>query len=191
MRVVGEAENGSLAVEKTLALAPDVVIMDIKMPELDGISAAKQIRSKLPKIGIVILTTFEEEKDIIECMRVGVNSYLLKHAHPTDLIKAVRGVLKDESMIDPRVASKVVSRFPEAVSPTSSEEIYQDFTPREVEVLKMIGLGLNDSEIAMKLVISPKTVRTHVSNIYLKLGVSSRTKAALHALHHGLIQLEE
>lgn len=191
MEIIGEAGNGIEAVEKAFVLTPDVVIMDIKMPELDGISAAKQIRAKHPGIGIVVLTTFEQEYEITECIKAGINSYLLKDAPPQDLLKAIRGISRGESLIDPKIAFKIVVGFSGYLSRGSIEEVYQDFTRRELQVLKMVAAGLSDAEIARKLFISQTTVRTHLSNIYQKLGVSNRTKAALHALRYGLIELDK
>ncbi len=186
IEVVGEASNGVEAVEQARQLLPDVVLMDLVMPEMDGIAATRSIRSLCPTTKVIILTSFAEDDKVFPSIKAGAQGYLLKNVSPTDLIKAIQAAHRGEAQLDPEIAKKLMDEFsakPE--KPTSGE-----LTAREMEVLRIIARGLNNREIAEELVLSEKTVKTHVSNILSKLHLSDRTQAAIYAFREGLVQDE-
>jgi DNA-binding NarL/FixJ family response regulator len=182
--VVGEAENGLDAVEKAAVLRPDVILMDLIMPQLDGLSAIAQIKHAQPEIEIVALTSFIEEEKVTTALEAGASGYLLKDADADDVAAAVRAAHNGEIHLDPAVTRLLAQRMrqrklaPEPVEP---------LTDRELEVLSLLGQGSSNKEIATALNITERTARTHVSNILGKLGLSSRTQAALYAVDKGLV----
>lgn len=188
MELVGEAANGREAVEMARNLKPDVVLMDLVMPELDGIEATKKIKSQLPEIGILVLTTFAGEDKVFPAIKAGASGYQLKDSDPETLISAIRQVFRGEPALHPIIARKVLQ---ELTHPTAQPATPDPLTPREVEVLKLIAKGQENPEIASQLVISEATVRTHVSNIMGKLHLASRTQVALYALREGLASLDD
>lgn len=185
--VVGEASNGLEAVEQTRIIKPDVVLMDLRMPELDGVEAIRQIIATNPDIKFIILTTFNDDEYIFKGIEVGARAYLLKDAPREDLFKAIRAVNRGESLIQPVVASKVLERFAELSRQSQSPET---LTEREVEVLNLIAKGSANKEIATSLNISNSTVKTHIASIFQKLGANDRTEAVTQAIRRGIIRLE-
>ncbi|HNT24069.1 MAG TPA: response regulator transcription factor [Anaerolineales bacterium] len=187
IQVVGEASNGVDALAKAEALRPDVILMDLVMPELDGIEAIRQITSAQLGARILVLTSFAADDKVFPALKAGALGYLLKDSNPDDLIEAIRQVYRGESWLHPAVARKVLS---ELAHPGHSDNL-EALTEREVEVLRLVAEGLSNREIAERLVLSAATVRTHVSSLLSKLHLASRTQAALYALREGLASLNE
>lgn len=186
--LVGEAEDGKQAVTLDQELTPDVVLMDLMMPEMDGIACIKQIREKRPDARILVLTNFAGEDMIFPAVKAGAMGYHLKDSSPEALEEAIRQVFRGEPSLHPLIAKKLLA---ELQDPPEDQAIYESLTPRELEVLSLIARGLENKEIADQLVVSEATVRTHVSNILSKLHLASRTQAALYALREGLASLDE
>jgi len=185
--LVGEAENGKLAIKKDLEQQPDVILMDLMMPEMDGITCIQEIKKQRPEACILVLTNFAGEDMIFPAIKAGAMGYHLKDSSPETLQEAIRQVYKGESSLHPLIAKKLLE---ELHTPPEDQEAYETLTKRELEVLTLIAQGLENREIARKIVISEATVRTHVSNILGKLHLASRTQAALYALREGLASLD-
>ena len=184
--VVGEAADGEDAIHKALALKPDVILMDLVMPKLDGVQAIKELREVLPEAKVLVLTSFAEDRRIVAAIEAGALGYLLKDSSPEDLARAIREVHRGESSLHPKVAQQLIKKLQRPAEEPEREEL----TARERKVLAFIARGLSNREIARELSISEPTVRTHVSNILRKLGLKSCTQAALYALKEGLASLE-
>jgi len=188
--VVGEAVNGQEAIEKALSLRPDVILMDVRMPVVDGIVATGQIHRQLPNCQVIMLTTFDDEEYIVKSLRAGAVGYLLKDIPASQLARAVQLAHSGIYQLEPSVAGKLVGmlaggaweRAPSAAPPP----VDADLTERELEVLRLIGTGATNREIADQLVVSEGTVKNHVSSILSRLGLRDRTQAALYAHQHGL-----
>ncbi len=184
IEVIGEAENGRQAVELAAALSPDVILMDLLMPELDGLGAIAAIKSTQPDIEIVALTSFIEEEKVTTALEAGASGYLLKDADADEVAAAVRAAHEGEIHLDPAVTRLLAQRMRDKKrAPAPIEPL----TERELEVLSLLGRGSSNKEIASALSITERTARTHVSNILGKLGLSSRTQAALYAVEHHLV----
>ncbi len=187
--VVGEASNGSQAVDQAKLLRPDVVLLDLVMPEMDGVEATSRIIEKSPHSRVIILTSFGEEDKVIPAIQAGAQGYLLKDIAPNDLVQAVREAYRGQVQLHPDIAKKLMSAIAAQGAPSASqarESAAADLTERELDVLRLIAGGMSNNEIAEKLVISEKTVKTHVSNILSKLHLDDRTQAAIYALKHNL-----
>lgn len=191
MEVVGEAATGPEAVNLAEELVPDIVLMDIKMPGLSGIEATRQILRENPHIGIILVTMYEDAESVYSGMRAGARGYVLKGAEPQDLEHAIEAAYRGEMLLSPAIAAKLLHRFDRARGPRQVGVPYEELTPREVEVLRLASEGLSNKEIAARLVLSEKTVKNRISNIFAKLQVNDRTQAVLHALRTGLVQLPE
>jgi len=188
IEVVGEAADGKEAIEKAERLRPDIILMDLVMPGMDGIEAIRRITARQPETRILVLTSFAEDEKVFPALKAGALGYLLKDSSPEELVRAIHQVHRGESSLSPAIARKLlqeISRPP--ARPLSPEPL----TERELEVLRLIARGKSNREIAGELVISEATVRTHVSNILGKLQLASRTQAALYALREGIAELEE
>jgi DNA-binding NarL/FixJ family response regulator len=185
--IVGEAGNGLEAVKQAAKLQPDVILMDLVMPGMDGIEATRQIKASHPDVRILVLTTFTGEELIFPAIKAGALGYQLKDSSPEALVEAIRQVYQGEPSLHPIIARKVLQ---ELLTPTEKPPTSDPLTQREVEVLRLIAQGFENKEIAEKLVISEATTRTHVSNILGKLHLASRTQAALYALREGLASLD-
>ena len=188
IEMVGEAENGQEAVAAVKELQPDVILMDLVMPEMDGIEAIRLIKDRQPEARILVLTTFAGEDKIFPAIKAGALGYHLKDSSPDELVQAIREIDRGESSLHPVIARKVLQ---ELSKPSGQPPTPDPLTPREMEVLRLVAQGLGNQEIAGELVISEATVRTHVSNITGKLHVASRTQAALHALREGIASLDK
>ncbi len=188
IEVVGEAADGKEAVEKAERLHPDVILMDLVMPGMDGIEATRRITTRQPETRILVLTSFAEDEKVFPALKAGALGYLLKDAGPEELVRAIRQVYCGESSLHPAIARKVLQ---ELSRPPERPPTPEPLTERELEVLRLIAKGKSNREIAEELVISEATVRTHVSNILGKLQLASRTQAALYALREGIAKLSQ
>ena len=189
MEVVGEAGDGEEAVKLTSQLKPDVVVMDIRMPKLNGIEATKQIKAKLPNTAILILTAYDSDQYIFALLEAGAAGYLLKGIRTHELIDAIRAVYAGESVLHPVIASRVIRRV---VTPaTADSKAVEALSEREMEILKIAAKGISNKDIAEQLFLSPRTVQVHLGNIFNKLGVASRTEAVLYGLKRGWLTLED
>ncbi len=188
MEVVGEAEDGIEAVHKVRSLQPDVTLLDLVMPRQGGIETIRQIKEENPGARILVLTSFAEEEKIFPAIKAGALGYLLKDSSPEQLLQSIRDVYRGQSSLHPSIALKVIREInqPSDLPPTE-----EPLTERELEVLKLVARGLSNQEIADQLVISERTVATHVSNILDKLHLANRTQAALYALKEGLTSLDD
>jgi len=188
MEVIGEAENGAEAVAKAAALKPDVVLMDLVMPEMDGIEATRRITSEQPGTRILVLTSFAADDKVFPAVKAGALGYLLKDSTPDQLLEAIRQVYRGEPSLEPSIARKVLQ---ELSHPAQGKQTAEPLTERELDVLRLIAQGMSNREIASKIFVAEWTVRSHVSNILGKLHLASRTQAALYALKSGLASLED
>lgn len=188
IEVVGEAVNGREAVELVQELKPDVILMDLLMPEMDGIVATKQIKEIIPDSKILVMTSFATDEMVFPAIKSGALGYLLKDSTPDELIGAIRQVYQGEPSLHPKIARKVLMEISNPTVNTPSED---PLTERELGVLKSIAKGMSNQEIGIELSISETTVRTHVSRILSKLHLASRTQAALYALKEGLANLDD
>jgi NarL family two-component system response regulator LiaR len=186
LQVIGEATNGRDAVSEVEKLQPDIVLMDLVMPVMDGIEAIRQIHERLPEVRTLVLTSFATDDKVFPAIKAGALGYLIKDTAPEDLVRAIRQVHRGEVTLHPTIAQKLLK---EISSPAEQPPTPEPLTEREAEVLKLIARGLNNQEIAEELVISVATVYTHVSNILAKLHLASRTQAALYALRKGYASL--
>lgn len=185
IEVVATAEDGSVAVELVGRHKPDLVLMDLKMPVMNGVEATRRIKTTYPETKILVLTTYADEQWVFDAIRAGASGYLLKDTPREELIKAVKGTLAGKTYVDPSVAGKVVERISNQQSePTSL--ITEKLSEREIEVLRLIARGLSNTDIADQLFLSEGTVRNHVSSILSKLEINDRTQAAVIAIRHGL-----
>jgi NarL family two-component system response regulator LiaR len=180
--VVGEAGDGEEAVRQAEALRPDVVLMDLVMPRLDGVGAMRELRRRLPATRVIVLTSFAEDERLLPAIQAGAAGYLLKNVAPAELARAVRAAHAGDALLDPHVAARLV----EALAQPAGEEPPERLTAREQEVLGLIARGFSNKRIALELGIAEKTVKTHVGHVLAKLGVADRTQAALHAVRMGL-----
>ena len=185
-KIVGEASNGVEAIEKARELSPDVTLMDLRMPEMDGVEAITRIKEEKPEVKFIILTTYSDDEYIFKGIAAGARAYLLKDAPRDELFKAIRAVYRGESLIQPVVASRVLDKLAELSKKNPSAETLSD---REVEVLRLMAKGVSNSNIAEELSITQSTVKTHITSIFQKLNVTTRTEAVTTALRRGIIQL--
>lgn len=182
LHVVGEASNGHEAIELVEQLHPDMVLMDLVMPGMDGVSATREIKSKHPEIEIIALTSVLEDHKVIGAIRAGASGYLLKDSKHQELIDAIHAARRGEVRLHPEAARRLMHQIQ---TPDKREAL----TPRETEILRLVGHGLSNKQICKQLGLTDNTVRAHVSNILSKLGLNSRTQAALYALKEGLVSL--
>jgi len=176
MEVVGEAEDGVEAVDLATRLQPDVVLMDIVMPNLDGVEAMRQLHRRVPAARVIVLTSFLDDEQVLPAIRAGAAGYLLKNVEPQELARAVRAAHMGEALIDPAVAARLV----DTLADEDVADAYEGLTAREREVLDLIGRGFSNKRIALELGVAEKTVKTHVSHVLGKLGLADRTQAALY-----------
>jgi DNA-binding NarL/FixJ family response regulator len=187
IELVGEADDGGQAVYRTRLLKPDVVLMDVRMPDLDGISATRELLAAFPEVKVVILTTFEQDDYIFGALSAGASGFLLKRTRPEELIAAIHTIAAGDSLLAPSVTSRVVERMAGQPSPDAATDArLEELTPRETEVLLLMARGLSNAEIAATLVIEESTVKTHVKRILAKLDARDRVQAVIFAYESGL-----
>ncbi len=183
-QIVGEASNGKEAVTLVNEMNPDVILMDLIMPEMTGIEATKEIMTVRPNTKIIIITSFYDDEQVFPAIEAGAFSYLLKTASADEIISTIRKAVQDESVIEQKVAQKMMNQL----RSNQKKSLHDDLTKREKEVLLLIGEGKTNNQIAEELYIGLKTVKTHVSNILGKLGVNDRTQAAVYAIRNGMVR---
>lgn len=183
--VIGEATTGEEALAQALSLQPDVILMDLNMPGVNGIEATRRIVAEIPHVNILVLTMFDDDDSVFAAMRAGARGYLLKGAEGEETVRAIRVVSGGEAIFSPSIARRLMQYFG-ASRPTAPPQLFPDLTEREREILTLIAQGYTNPAIAEKLVLSPKTVRNHVSNIFSKLQVAGRAEAIIRARDAGL-----
>jgi DNA-binding NarL/FixJ family response regulator len=188
IEVVGEAGDGRAALDEIRKLRPDLVLMDIRMPELDGISATREVLAVEPDVKVVVLTTFEEDDYIFEALSAGASGFLLKRTKPEELIAAIHTVAAGDSLLSPSVTRRVIDRMATQPPAALSGARLEALTPREREVLELVGRGLSNREIAESLFIEESTVKTHVKRILMKLGLRDRVQAVILTYEMGVIR---
>lgn len=192
LHIVGEASDGEEAVRLAQELQPDVVVMDVRMPKLSGVEATRRIKAECPDIRVLVLTAHDDDEYVFALLQSGADGYLLKTAEFEDLVKAIHTVAAGQSALAPEVAGKVVAQFtsgkslPEVLA--NANDQYDGLTERELGILRLVGKGLSNKQIGKELYISDRTVQAHLSNIFSKLGVSSRTEAVMHAVRKNWIK---
>ncbi len=186
VEVVGEAGNGEEALRQAATLRPDVILMDLQMPVMDGAAATRRLKVQQPSAKVIVLTTFDDDENVFEGLRAGAVGYLLKDTPSAKLVEAIRLAARGESFLEPSVAAKVVSEFAR-LSPRPAEILAEPLSEREIEVLRLVARGASNREIAAELVIAEGTVKNHLTSILAKLGVDDRTEAAVKARELGLI----
>jgi DNA-binding NarL/FixJ family response regulator len=185
IEVVGEAGDGAEAVREAERLAPEVVLMDLVMPRLDGVGAMQALRERLPSARVIVLTSFADDERLLPAIQAGAAGYLLKNVEPRELARAIRVAHAGEALLDPAVAARVVEALAE---PAAADGVSRDrLTRREREVLELLGRGFSNKRIALELGVAEKTVKTHVGHVLAKLGVADRTQAALYAVQAGMV----
>jgi NarL family two-component system response regulator LiaR len=191
MEVVGEASDGEEAVALTAKLRPNVVIMDVAMPKLNGIEATRQIKQLNPAVAVLVLTAYSNEEYIFALLEAGAAGYLLKNVRGSQFIDAIRAVNSGESVLDPTIARRVIERLVSPASGRNETQTSEPLSGRELDILKLAAKGISNKDIADQLSLSPRTVQAHLGHIFNKLGVASRTEAVLYGLRRGWLALED
>ena len=186
VEVVGQAMDGADAAKLAAKQKPDVVLMDLKMPKVDGIEATRQIIEADPGVKVLILTTFETDSQVIQALKAGASGYVLKDSSPDAIVSSIVAVMSGEKVMASAVANRVLEMLSGTTTP---KEFYDGLTNREIEILKLLANGMANKQIAYRLKISEKTVRNHVSNTYEKLGIYDRSQAVLYAVKKGLVEV--
>jgi NarL family two-component system response regulator LiaR len=191
LTILGEASNGEEAVKMVTEMEPDVVIMDIAMPKLNGIEATRQIKLISPRTGVLILSAYDDDEYVFALLKAGAAGYLLKSVSGDELVRAVKAIHKGEPVLDPVIAKKVMNYFKLPDKVPGLEEESEHFSDRELDIIRLAAKGLTNKEIADRLHLSYRTVEGHMRDVFNKLGVGSRTEAVLHGLRRGWFTLEE
>ncbi|MBX0327934.1 response regulator transcription factor [Oscillochloris sp. ZM17-4] len=188
IEVVGEASSGAEGVQLARDLLPDVVLMDLVMPGIDGVETTRQVKTVSPSSKVIVLTSFSDDNKVFPAIKAGAISYLLKDISPEELAHAIRAAQRNEAVLHPEVAAKLMQEFS---APRSSEAPVDQLTPREMDVLRLVAKGMSNKEIADTLIISEKTTKTHISNILSKLHLADRTQVAIYALRKRLVPMSD
>lgn len=188
LKVVGAVHDGAEALEVISSSKPDLILMDLKMPLMNGVVATRKIREKYPSIHVLVLTTYDDDEWIFDAIRGGASGYLLKDTPPNDLIAAIKGTLEGKTFVDPSIAGKVLTKVASEKSYDSLPTTFS-LSDRENEILNLIAQGLTNADIAQQLFLTEGTVRNYTSEIFKKLGVSDRTQAAIIAIRYGLVDI--
>jgi len=183
---VGEASTGEEAVALAERLQPDVILMDLQMPGMSGVEATRRIIEASPHIGVLVVTMFEDDHSVFSAMKAGARGYVLKDTDEEEILRAIRGVGHGEAIFSPAIAQRLLSYFAQVAQPAPPQRVFPELTDREREILDLIAHGCSKQQIAAQLVLSPRTVRNHISNIFSKLQVADRTQAVLRAREAGL-----
>lgn len=191
VHIIGEATNGLEAVTKVRHLRPNVVLMDINMPIIDGLAATRQITEEFPEIAVIMLTMYKHNHQVLQAMRAGARGYLLKSAQASEVLAAIKTVRAGGVLIEPSLAGTVVTEYRRLSKSAEPAQGLSMLTEREIEIIRFVAAGLNNREIADKLSYSEKTVKNYLSNIFSKLGIRDRTQAAIYGLRQGLIPNDE
>jgi len=191
MEIVGQAGNGEEAIDLASQLKPDILVMDIMMPKFDGLEASRQIKKITPNTAILILTAYDDDNYVLGLLEAGATGYLMKSAKGQDLIEAVRAVRAGESVLHPKIIEKLLKQAMVKPVETAEHKIKELLSDREMEMLKLLATGMSNKEIAEKLCLSLRTVKAHMSNIFTKMNVASRSEALVEALRKGLLTLED
>lgn len=187
IEIVGEAASGEEGAQLARDLLPDVVLMDLVMPGIDGVETTRRVKAVSPSSRVIVLTSFADDDKVFPAIKAGAISYLLKDISPEDLAHAIRAAQRNEAVLHPEVAAKLMQEFS---APKSHEAPVEQLTPREMDVLRLVAKGMSNKEIADKLIISEKTTKTHISNILSKLHLADRTQVAIYALRQRLVPME-
>ena len=191
MEIVGEAGNGEEAIDLASQLKPDILVMDIMMPKFDGLEASRQIKKITPNTAILILTAYDDDNYVLGLLEAGATGYLMKSAKGQDLVEAVRAIRAGESVLHPKIIEKLLKQAMVKPVETAEHKIKELLSDREMEMLKLLATGMSNKEIAEKLCLSLRTVKAHMSNIFAKMNVASRSEALVEALRKGLLTLED
>lgn len=202
LEVIGEAENGREALEMCRKLCPDLVLMDVRMPEMDGLTATKEIKGECPETSVLIITTHESPEYLMDAIRAGAAGYVLKDSSKRQLLDAVQGVLSGDSPLNQELAMRLLQRLAdekrqnmepltESIKKRQEETLVEPLTDREIEVLRLLALGKTNRQVAQELLVSLSTIKTHIQRVIIKLGVSDRTQAAVRAAELGLLPDQE
>ena len=186
--VVGEAPNGSDAVEAVERLRPDVVLMDIRMPVMDGLEATRILKARNIHLRVLILTTFDPDEYVYNALKAGASGFVLKDIPPNELLTAVRVVARGEGLLAPSITQRLIAQFAKSPSPPEASKELERLTDREAEVLRLIAKGLSNSEIAQELYLSPTTIKSHVAGVLAKLEIRDRVQAVVFAYENGVVQ---
>jgi DNA-binding NarL/FixJ family response regulator len=187
IEVVGEAADGASALEQAARLEPDVIVMDIQMPNLDGVSATRVLQSQPEPPRVLVVTTFDVDQYVYEALRAGASGFLLKNSPPEDLVRAVRVLAEGDSLLSPNITRRVIEQFCHQPTPHPPPKALDELTPREREVLTLVAQGLSNAQIAQRLVVGHGTVKTHVARILMKLDLTDRVQAVVLAYETGLV----
>ena len=186
VEVVGQAGDGAEAVDLAGRLRPDVVLMDLRMPNVDGIEATRRIAAEYPEVRVLLLTVLDADNNVIQALKAGASGYILKDSRPDSIVSSLLAVMAGERVMASAVANRVLEML---TGTTTPKEFYDGLTSREIEILKLLAGGMANKQIAYRLKISEKTVRNHVSNMYEKLGIYDRSQAVLYAVRKGLVEV--
>ncbi len=187
IEIVGEAEDGLQAERMAMELRPDIVLMDINMPIVDGVAATRQVLQARPETGVIILTMYRQDQHVFQAIRAGARGYLLKNCSPSELVSAIRLVSSGSSLIAPEMATKLIKEFQRLADQSDPNEPMGGLTEKEIAILRLVASGMSNKEIASELAFSEKTIKNQLSILFQKLGIRDRTQAAIYAMTHGLI----